>query len=230
MNLIQSFPVKYGFYIFWIIALLSITGVAFQYQELAQIAKLLSTPTLSLYYLSGKNRSNAYFLILFFSWIGDVLILSSNFSHMLSGIIVFWGVLLILLDTMAKELRDNFFGQFKKKYAVMVALAWMVYLIIILMDLYENLGLLFWPILFYGIILIGTGFMSVMLWIEQRTKTTLSLMIGITLLIFSGTLLSNSLFVGETNFLDITTEITYIGSQFFICYYFIYQPAKQHGV
>ena len=103
----------------------------------------------------------------------------------------------------------------------MVALAWMVYLIIILMDLYENLGLLFWPILFYGIILIGTGFMSVMLWIEQRTKTTLSLMIGITLLIFSGTLLSNSLFVGETNFLDITTEITYIGSQFFICYYFI---------
>ncbi len=230
MNLIQSFPVKYGFYIFWIIALLSITGVAFQYQELAQIAKLLSTPTLSLYYLSGKNRSNAYFLILFFSWIGDVLILSSNFSHMLSGIIVFWGVLLILLDTMAKELRDNFFGQFKKKYALMVALAWVVYLIIILMDLYENLGLLFWPILFYGIILIGTGFMSVMLWIEQRTKTTLSLMIGITLLIFSGTFLSNSLFVGETNFLDITTEISYIGSQFFICYYFIYQPAKQHGV
>ncbi|MGB2305068.1 MAG: hypothetical protein ACPH57_05520 [Flavobacteriaceae bacterium] len=114
MNLIQSFPVKYGFYIFWIVALLSITGVAFQYQELAQIAKLLSTPTLSLYYLSGKNRSNAYFIILFFSWIGDVLILSSNFSHMLSGIIVFWVVLLILLDTMVKELRDNFFGQFKK--------------------------------------------------------------------------------------------------------------------
>ena len=112
----------------------------------------------------------------------------------------------------------------------MVALAWVVYLIIILMDLYENLGLLFWSILFYCIILIGTGFMSVMLWIEQRTKTTLSLMIGITLLIFSGTLLSNSLFVGETNFLDITTEITYIGSQFFICYYFIYQSAKQHGV
>lgn len=78
MNLIQSFSVKYGFYIFWIVALLSITGVAFQYQELAQIAKLLYTPTLSLYYLSSKNRSNAYFIILFFSWIGITLLIFSG--------------------------------------------------------------------------------------------------------------------------------------------------------
>ena len=109
-------------------------------------------------------------------------------------------------------------------------MGWVVYLIFALMNLYANLGLLFWPILFYGMILIGTGLVSVMLWVEQRTKTTLLLMIGITLLIFSGTLLSNSLFVGETNVLDIKTEITYVGSQFFICYYFIYQPGKQHGV
>ena len=230
MNSIHSFPIKYSTYIFWIVALIAITSIVFQYQQLAQIAKFLFIPSLTLYYFSGINRSNAYFLILFFSWIGDILILSSNFSHILSGIIVFWGVLLLLLDIMIKELQGNLLNQFSKKYSLIVALVWVIYLTIVLIILQGNLGLLFWPILFYGIILIGTGFLSVMLWIEQRTKTTFSLMIGVIFLILSGTFLSNSLFIGKTHFLEIITELAYIGSQFFICYYFIYQTAKKHGV
>jgi len=228
MNSILSFPIKYSIYIFWIIALLSITTVVFQFEELAQIFKLLFTPSLTLYYFSGKNRSNAYFLILFFSWIGYILILSSDFSHILAGIIVLWGVILLLLDTMIKELIGDFLIQFKKKHELIVAMVWMIYLLIILIILYENLGSLFWPILFYGTFLIGAGFLSFMLWTEQRNRTTLSLMIGITLLIFSGTLLSYGLFIENTSFIDSLTELTYIGSQFFICYYFIYQPEKQH--
>jgi len=84
------------------------------------------------------------------------------------------------------------------------------------------LGSFIYPIIFYEAFLIGTSFLSLLLYIEQKSTSHLLLLIGVIMLVFSGTILAILLFLKNLNvFQDSMRLIFYIGSEFFICLYFI---------
>ncbi|MBT4904100.1 MAG: hypothetical protein HON57_02835 [Flavobacteriaceae bacterium] len=95
-----------------------------------------------------------------------------------------------------------------------------VYLIVIIGVLYEDLGELVPAISFYGLTLTETGFLSVMLWLKQKEKTTFALMLGAILMIISGTLLAVKLFAGNNLLIETLMRLSYIVAQFSICFYF----------
>mgnify|MGYP001284068673 FL=1 len=102
MNSALSALFKYSVYLFWIIALINLYGLILD-SPLEQITKPLIIPILSLYYFSGKNRNSAYMMALFFSWVGNILIMSPEFTMILGGVICFWGMLLLYSHHMLKN-------------------------------------------------------------------------------------------------------------------------------
>ena len=108
----------------------------------------------------------------------------------------------------------------QKKYAKTIVAICLVYLIVIIGVLYEDLGELVPAISFYGLTLTGTGFLSVMLWLKQKEKTTFALMLGAILMIISGTLLAVKLFAGNNLLIETLMRLSYIVAQFSICFYF----------
>lgn len=219
MNSVFSVVFKYSVYLFWVVALINLYGLMF-YSPLEQITKPFLIPILSLYYFSGNNRNSAYVMALFFSWFGNVLIMSTEFAMILAGIICFWGMLLLYSYQILKNLSGSLVDQFKKKYAKTIVAICLVYLIIIIGVLYEDLGELVPAISFYGLTLTGTGFLSVMLWLKQKEKTTFALMSGAILMIISGTLLAVKLFAGNNLLIETLMRLSYIVAQFSICFYF----------
>ena len=191
------------------------------YSPLEQITNPFIVPILSLYYFSGNNRDSAYMMALFFSWIGNVLIMNPGFAMILAGVICFWGMLLLYSYHILKNLPGSLVDQFKKKYAKNIVAICLVYLIIIVGMLYEDLGELVPAISFYGVTLTGAGFLSIMLWLKQKEKTTFALMSGMILLIISGTLLTVKLFAGNNLLMETLIQLSYIVAQFLVCLYFL---------
>ena len=113
MNLALSALFKYSVYLFWVVALINLYGLMF-YSPLEQITNPFIVPILSLYYFSGNNRDSAYMMALFFSWIGNVLIMNPGFAMILAGVICFWGMLLLYSYHILKNLPGSLVDQFKK--------------------------------------------------------------------------------------------------------------------
>ena len=119
-------------------------------------------------------------------------------------------MLLLYSYHILKNLPGSLVDQFKKKYAKTIVTICLVYLIIIVGVLYEDLGKLIPAILFYGVTLTGAGFLSIMLWLKQKEKTTFALMSGMILLIISGTLLAIKLFAGNNLLMETLIRLSYI--------------------
>ena len=154
------------------------------------------------------------------SWLGSVLILSNVFLYKLSGIICFWGMILLLGYHILKGLKEPLKIELKNK--IILLTIHLGYLVGIIYYLSGMLGSFIYPIIFYGAFLIGTSFLSLLLYIEQKSTSHLLLLIGVIMLVFSGTILAILLFLKNLNvFQDSMRLIFYIGSEFFICLYFI---------
>lgn len=159
-------------------------------------------------------------MALFFSWVGNILIMSPEFTMILGGVICFWGMLLLYSHHMLKKLSGSLIDQFKKKYAKTIIAICILYMVLAIGILYKDLGKLIPAISFYAITLTGTGFLSVLLWLEQKKKTTFAFMSGVILIIISGTLLAVKLFVGNNILIETLIRLLYIVAQFLICFYF----------
>ena len=83
---------------------------------------------------------------------------------------MFLGNAITLLVSHSQNLPGSLVDQFKKKYAKTIVAICLVYLIIIIGMLYEDLGKLVPAISFYGVTLTGAGFLSIMLWLKQKEK------------------------------------------------------------
>ena len=87
-------------------------------------------------------------LALFFSWIGNVLIMIPEFTMILAGVICFWGMLLLYSHHMLKKLSGSLADQFKKKYAKTITTICVLYMVLAIGILYKDLGKLIHAISF----------------------------------------------------------------------------------
>lgn len=96
------------------------------------------------------------------------------------------------------------------------------YLCGILYLLSEHMESFIYPISFYGICLVGTSFLSTVLWNEQKDKTNMILMFGLIMVVISWSILAIKLFEGDLNLIqDFFRLFLYVGSELLTCLYFI---------
>jgi len=214
--------IKVSLFIFAIISFFYVFGNLSDSTLVMVISTTLVIPSLAFFYLLKSERILIYKLILMLSCLGSVLIFSNIFLYKISGIICFWGMILLLGYHILKELKEPLKIQLKNKNKKILLTIHLGYLVGIIYYLSGMLGSFIYPIIFYGAFLIGTSFLSLLLYIEQKSTSHLLLLIGVIMLVFSGTILAILLFLKNLNvFQDSMRLIFYIGSEFFICLYFI---------
>lgn len=212
--------IKLSLFIFAIISFFYVFGNLSDSTLGMVISTTLVIPSLAFFYSLKSERILIYELILMLSWLGSVLILSNVFLYKISGIICFWGMILLLGYHILKGLKEPLKIELKNK--IILLTIHLGYLVGIIYYLSGMLGSFIYPIIFYGAFLIGTSFLSLLLYIEQKSTSHLLLLIGVIMLVFSGTILAILLFLKNLNvFQDSMRLIFYIGSEFFICLYFI---------
>ena len=212
--------IKLSLFIFAIISFFYVFGNLSDSTLVMVISTTLVIPSLAFFYSLKSERILIYELILMLSWLGSVLILSNMFLYKISGIICFWGMILLLGYHILKGLKEPLKIELKNK--IILLTIHLGYLVGIIYYLSGMLGSFIYPIIFYGAFLIGTSFLSLLLYIEQKSTSHLLLLIGVIMLVFSGTILAILLFLKNLNvFQDSMRLIFYIGSEFFICLYFI---------
>lgn len=223
----SQIKIKLALFNFILVSIFYVLGIMFKHTIIKIVATALIAPSIGTFYFLSSNRNLTYELILIFSFIGSVLILSNEFLYSIAGIISFWGMILLIADHILKEIKVTLIKQFKKKKIVLSFSIHMIYLIGILFILQEDLGNFIYPIVFYGITLLGASFLSTILWEEEKNKTNLNLMIGVFMLILSGSLLAIKLFSENINpAQDLFRLLFYIGFQYLTCQYFIKHNLK----
>ena len=181
--------IKLSLFIFAIISFFYVFGNLSDSTLVMVISTTLVIPSLAFFYLLKSERILIYKLILMLSCLGSVLILSNVFLYKISGIICFWGMILLLGYHILKGLKEPLKIQLKNKNKKILLTIHLGYLVGIIYYLSGMLGSFIYPIIFYEAFLIGTSFLSLLLYIEQKSTSHLLLLIGVIMLVFNGTIL-----------------------------------------
>ena len=107
--------IKLSLFIFAIISFFYVFGNLSDSTLVMVISTTLVIPSLAFFYSLKSERILIYELILMLSWLGSVLILSNVFLYKISGIICFWGMILLLGYHILKELKEPLKIQLKTK-------------------------------------------------------------------------------------------------------------------
>ena len=155
--------IKVSLFMFAIISFFYVFGDLSDSTLVMVISTTLVIPSLAFFYSLKSERILIYELILMLSWLGSVLILSNVFLYKISGIICFWGMILLLGYHILKELKEPLKIQLKNKNKKILLTIHLGYLVGIIYYLSEMLGSFIYPIIFYEAFLIGTSFLSLLL-------------------------------------------------------------------
>lgn len=187
--------------------LLDLFLIAVSREEFRVCTKPLLLPLLLLVYLSqsyGGNRAERKFQLLFtlglfFSFIGDVFLLSKE--YFLPGLASFLLAHLFYIVT--------FYGKRKIKIPGVLYFLTGLYLIGFLWFLYPSLGEMKIPVILYAVVI------CVMFLFAFKTNNR-SLVIGALLFLVSDSLLALGLFYNSHLVLSLLVMITYVAAQYFL--------------
>lgn len=208
-------------WLFFSVSFLDIIGVILQDSWLQLIFKPLIMPSLILLYLVRvKSRNYWYVAAMFFSFLGDVLLLDKN-NMFLYGIAAFLITQLLYVLIIAKDLPRSDFKT--KALALLPFLFFFTGLISILKD---GLGEFLIPVIIYGLAISIFGFVSLLNYLLKKDRASLTLLIGAILFILSDSMIALHKFYEPQAIYPSAIMITYIAAQFLIFGYMIKQSEK----
>lgn len=204
------------FFLFSMIALIQIMYVGIGREELRIFTKPLIIPLLGLtYYYSLEKKpslfKDAILLALFFSWLGDILLL--NESMFVPGLISFLTAHIFYIYFFART-NSGQASYFKLRPVMLIAV--LAYLIEFMYLLWPSLGAMKIPVLLYGITI--STMLSAAIWQYQKLddRTSLFMIIGATFFVTSDSILAVNKFSSPFETAGIFIMTTYILAQLFI--------------
>ena len=199
--------------VFIIVCLVDLFGIYFDEISVVYIAKpLLMISLFWYYYVNAKTLNNYFIAGLAASFLGDVLLLGTGEMYFLLGLLFFLTAHVFYILMVIKS--------FKKTNPSQVLLASIPYVLIfitLLSILYSSLGTMKIPVIIYAITISVFGAVSLILYLQQKTKTALILVAGVFIFIISDAVLALNLFYEEQAFYPILIMITYVFAQYLIC-------------
>ncbi len=210
---------------FWILALLDIIGIAAGIEMLHFIAKPLLMPALMLLlYYSRSNVPNKKLLLigLFFSWMGDVLLMLEN-MHPLFFIFGLASFLTTHIFYVIYFLKISSAGpSLLKKKPVYFALV-LAYGTSLVWQLYSYLGELKLPVIIYAAVICTMLLCSIHIFFKLNKQAALYYWMGATAFVVSDSLLAINKFYQPFAYAGILIMLTYCAAQFLIIRGYIQQ-------
>ena len=212
-------------FVFWILAMLDITGIAANQQMLHFIAKPLLIPALLLLLFFTKSTvpgKNLLLIGLVFSWLGDVFLLFEykNALFFIFGLASFLTTHIFYIIYFLKIKSAS--TSLLKKQPVLITLV-LGYGITLMWQLYPHLGDLKLPVMVYAAVICTMLLCSLHIFFKVNKKAACYYLSGAAAFVLSDSLLAINKFYQPVAFAGIFIMLTYCAAQFFIVWGYIQQ-------
>ena len=204
--------IKIAFFVFVLASTLDIIGIIFSTPLLVYIFKpLIIFSLLFLYVFSLPKRIKWYLIALELSFFGDVLLLFSGELFFMGGLVSFLMAHFLFIKIVISRIKEvNFL---KALFSVIPFLAVFGLLIFTLKDsLYE----MFAPVIIYGLTIATFGVVSLLYFLNTKSKKSLLMLFGAVIFMISDSLLAINKFYNPAHILEVFVMVTYVLAQYLI--------------
>ena len=214
--------IKLVFLVFILVSVLEIVGVLFKIPMLVLIFKpLILLSLIALYAVSVSKRNEIYILALIFSFFGDVFLIFDGELFFMVGLVSFLISHLIFIKIVVNRLQKSTVSS-----VVFSVAPFLILLLFLIFFLKPYLNELLFPVIIYGITISIFGMVSLLDYLNTKTKKALFMFIGAIIFICSDGLLAINKFYSANAIFAVLVMITYIIAQYFICKSMILESNK----
>ena len=198
---------------FVLFSLIDFYGIYLEKQLMVNFAKPMLMITLFWYYYSNTKQLNKYFVLgLFFSFLGDLLLLGTGEVYFIFGLLFFliahvFYIIMVLRLIPARKPKDF----------IMAGVPFLLLFLVLMNVLFAGLGSMKIPVIIYAMTISFFGIVSLLLYLQSKTKISLLLLVGVLIFISSDTILSLNLFYKTQSFYPILIMMSYVLAQYLIC-------------
>jgi len=209
--------------LFIIVCILDLVGVCFEKNTIIFIAKPLLMITLFWYYFVNAKTLNKLFVTgLFFSFLGDVLLLGSGELYFIFGLLSFLIAHVFYIIMVVKLFKNT-----KLSQILLASIPYLLIFMVLLTILYSGLDDMKIPVIVYAITISVFGMSSLILFLQNKSKINLVLVFGVLIFIMSDSVLALNMFYYKQSYYPLLIMITYVIAQFLICRFVLLNKHKK---
>ena len=198
---------------FMLFCLIDFFGIYLNKQMMVGFAKPMLMITLFWYYYSNAKKLNKYFVLgLFFSFLGDILLLGVGAMYFVFGLLFFLIAHVFYIIMVLKIIQIT-----KPKEFIIAGVPFLLLFLVLMNVLYAGLGIMKIPVIIYAVTISFFGIVSLILYLQAKTKISLLLLVGVLTFITSDTILALNLFYKKQSFYPLLIMMTYVLAQYLIC-------------
>ncbi|MDG2053016.1 MAG: lysoplasmalogenase [Flavobacteriaceae bacterium] len=180
---------------------------------MVNFAKPMLIITLFWYYYSNAKKLNKYFVLgLFFSFLGDILLLGTGEIYFVFGLLFFLIAHVFYIIMVLKIIKIT-----KPKEFIIASFPFLFLFLVLMNVLYAGLGAMKIHVIIYAMTISFFGIVSLILYLQAKTKISLFLLVGVLTFITSDTILALNLFYKKQSFYLLLIMMTYVLAQYLIC-------------
>ncbi len=204
--------IKITFFVFVLASILDIIGIIFSIPILVYIFKpLIIFSLLFLYVFSLPVRLKWYVMALELCFFGDVFLMFSGELFFIAGLVSFLIAHVLFIKIVISRIKEvNFL---KMISSAIPFLALFSFLIFILKD---SLHEMLWPVIIYGLTIATFGTVSLIDFLNTKSKKSLLMLFGAIIFMISDSLLAINKFYNPAHVLEVIVMVTYVLAQYLI--------------
>ena len=215
---------KIALFVFLIVSILDIIGIIFKIDSLTFIFKpFILLALLFLYSQSVEFRNKWYAMALIFCFFGDVFLLYSGENVFKFGLGFFLIAHLIFITSVAKRIEKI---SFLNGFISIISFSIVLFLLLFLLK--DSLNDLFIPVLIYGVVICTFGVVSLLDFLNTKSKKSLLMFLGAIVFIVSDAILAINKFYNAALALQVAVMVTYISAQYLIYSSMVLDKKKEH--
>jgi len=174
------------------------------------------------YYVNSKSLNKLFVAGLFFSFLGDVLLLGTGELYFILGLLFFLIAHVFYILMVLKLLKKTQISQI-----LIASVPYLLVFIALINVLYSGLGEMKIPVIVYAITISVFGMTSLILFLQNKTNTTFLLVLGVLIFITSDAVLALNMFYEKQTFYPLLIMLTYVIAQFLICKFVLLNSIKK---
>ena len=215
---------KIAFFVFLLVSVLDIIGIIFKIDSLTFIFKpFILLALLFLYSQSVESRNKWYAMALIFSFFGDVFLLYSGENVFKFGLGFFLIAHLLFIIIVVKRIKKvSILNSFIPIISFGIVLSLLLFL------LKDTLKDLLIPVVIYGVVISIFGIVSLIDFLNTKSKKSLLMLLGAIVFIVSDYILAINKVYYEALIFQVAVMVTYISAQYLIYYSMVLDEKKEN--
>jgi uncharacterized membrane protein YhhN len=197
---------------FFIASSLDIIGIIFSIPILVYIFKpLIIFSLIFLYTFSLPKRLKWYTIALEFSFFGDVLLLFSGEYFFMAGLISFLMAHILFIKIIVNRIKEVHFSKI-----IVSAIPFLAVFSLLIFTLKDSLHEMLWPVVIYGLTISTFGIVSLIDFLNTKSKMSMLMLFGAIIFMISDSLLAINKFYNPAHLHEVIIMATYIFAQYLI--------------